>query len=58
MDDHTETLIKACIAEKWDEADARRELLKNMEAFRDAERRGMGFMEAAEVYSGIMGSMN
>jgi hypothetical protein len=58
MDDHTEAMIKASVKENWDEAGARRELLKNMEALRDAERRGMGFMEAAEVYSGIMGIMN
>lgn len=31
---------------------------KILEAVRDAERRGMGFLEAAEVYSGFMGVMN
>ena len=40
------------------EAGARPDFLKVMEPLRDAEQRKMGFLEAAEVYSGPMGVMN
>ena len=58
MEKNTEKMIAACVKEKWDEAGARQDFGKVMEALRDAERRGMGFLEAAEVYSGPMGIMN
>ena len=32
--------------------------LKSLEAMQDAERRGVAFLEAAEIYSGFMGIMN
>lgn len=58
MEKNTEKMIAACVKEDWDEGGARADLLKVMEPLRDAERRKMGFMEAAEVYSGFMGIMN
>lgn len=41
----------------WNE-DTRLELRKTLEALHDAERRGLGFVEAAEIYSGPAGIMN
>lgn len=58
MDKNTEKMIAACVKEQWDEGGARQDFGKVMEALRDAERRKMGFCEAAEVYSGPMGIMN
>ncbi len=58
MEKNTEKMIAACVKEDWDEAASRADFLKVMEPLRDAERRGMGFLEAAEVYSGFMGVMN
>jgi hypothetical protein len=58
MEDNAGKMIAACVAEDWDEAGARQAFQKVMEALRDAESRGMGFLEAAEVYSGPMGIMN
>jgi hypothetical protein len=60
MEKNTEKMIAACVDEDWDEADAdaRLDFQKVMEALRDAERRKMGFLEAAEVYSGFAGIMN
>jgi hypothetical protein len=58
MENHAEEMVEACVAEEWDEAGARVDLGKVMEALRDAEYRKMGFVEAAEVYSGMMGIMN
>jgi hypothetical protein len=55
---NAEKMIAACLAEGWDEPGARVDLQKVMEALRDAESRGMGFLEAAEIYSGPMGIMN
>jgi hypothetical protein len=40
------------------EHDCRSALQKILEALADAERRGLGFAEATEIYSGIQGIMN
>jgi hypothetical protein len=58
MEQNAEKMIAACVADGWDEDGARADLLKVMEPLRDAERREMGFLEATEVYSGLMGIMN
>jgi hypothetical protein len=58
MENNAEKMITACVDEDWDEADARLDLQKVMEGLHDAERHKMGFMEAAEVYSGPSGIMN
>lgn len=58
MEKHAEKMIAACLKEKWGEEEAREPFRKIMEALRDAEYRKMGFLEAAEVYSGPMGIMN
>ena len=58
MEKNTEKMIAACVKEKWDEGGARQDFAKVIEPLRDAEHRGMGYLEAAEVYSGIMGVMN
>jgi hypothetical protein len=58
MDKNSEKMIAACVKEKWDEGGARQDFAKVMEPLRDAEHRGMGYLEAAEVYSGPMGMMN
>jgi hypothetical protein len=58
MEKNAEKMIAACVKEDWDEEGARLDFQKIMEALRDAERRKMGFLEAAEIYSGPMGIMN
>jgi hypothetical protein len=58
MEEGLEDMVEACVDEDWDEPSTRVELQKILEPLREAERRGMGFIEAAEVYSGIMGVMN
>jgi hypothetical protein len=58
MEKNTEKMIAACVAANWNEEGARADFLKVMEPLRDAERRKMGFLEATEVYSGLMGIMN
>lgn len=58
MEQHTEKMIEACVAEDWKEEGSRKDFLKVMESLRDAEYRKMGFLEATEVYSGPMGVMN
>lgn len=58
MEAKTDKMVAACVKEGWDEDGTRQDLGKVMESLRDAERRGMGFLEAAEVYSGPFGIMN
>jgi hypothetical protein len=58
MEQNTEKMIAACVAEDWNEDGSRADFLKVLEPLRDAEQRKMGFLEAAEVYSGPMGVMN
>ncbi len=43
MEENTEEMIAACVKKDWDESGARADLLRVMEALRDAERRKMGF---------------
>lgn len=50
-------LLAVGMSQGW-EYDCRLVLQKLQEAVRDAEKRGLGFLEASEVYSGPLGIMN
>lgn len=50
-------LLAVGISQGW-EYDCRMALQKLQEAVKDAEKRGLGFLEASEVYSGSLGIMN
>jgi hypothetical protein len=52
-----DAIVKPAKAGGW-EYGCRLELRKITEALRDAEARGFGFLEAAEIYSGPLGIMN
>jgi hypothetical protein len=51
LEDHRDRILEA-------NEGCENDLRKIVEAVHDAQRRGMGFAEAAEIYSGIMGIMN
>jgi hypothetical protein len=50
--------VLACSRDAGWELECKSALRKILEALADAERRGLGFAEATEVYSGIQGIMN
>lgn len=58
LEDHIPAIEAWTQAEDWDEGESTFEINKCLEAVRDAERRGMGFLEAAKTYNGLTGNMS
>jgi hypothetical protein len=57
LEKHGERVLAQSRQSGW-EPECRSALRKILEALSDAERRGLGFAEATEIYSGIQGIMN
>jgi hypothetical protein len=57
LEKHSERVLARSREAGW-EPECKSALRKILEALSDAERRGLGFAEATEIYSGIQGIMN